>query len=152
MAQTFSNYKSRNTIRYLVGITPSGAVSFLSAGWVGRASYKEITLSSGFLNKVTFGDCVLADRGFLIEEELATRGAVLRIPAFTRGKARMSAKDAGMSRQIAHVRIHVERVICHLKKVRILNSVVPISQVDLTDDIMIVISGVVNLNPSVVNQ
>ena len=47
-SQTFANYKSINTIKYLVGITPSGAVSFLSAGWNGRAYDKEITLSSGF--------------------------------------------------------------------------------------------------------
>ena len=38
------------------------------------------------------------------------------------------------------------------KKFRILTSVIPISQADLTDDIMIVISGIVNLNPSVMNQ
>ena len=65
--QTFSNYKSRTAIKYLVGITPSGAVSFLSAGWGGRASDKEIARNSAFLDKVTFGDCVLADKGFLIE-------------------------------------------------------------------------------------
>ena len=100
-AQTFSNYKSHNTIKYLIGITPAGAVSFLSAGWGGRASDKEITLKSGFLDKLTHGDCVLADRGFLVEEELATRGAVLRIPAFTRGKKQMTAKDIDISRQIA---------------------------------------------------
>ena len=151
-AQTFSNYKSRNSIKYLIGITSSGAVSFLSAGWSGRASDKEITLNSGFLDKVTFGDCVLADRGFLIEEKLATRGAVLRVPAFTRGKVQMSAKDVDMSRQIAHVQIHVEQVIGQLKKFHILNSVIPISQVDLTDDIMIVSSGIINLSPSDVNQ
>ena len=55
-AQIFSNYISRNTIKYLVGITPSVAVSFLSASWDGRASDKGITLKSGFLEKVTFGD------------------------------------------------------------------------------------------------
>ena len=115
-AQTFSNYKSRNTIKYLVGITPSGAASFLSAGWSGRASD-----NSGFLDKATVGDCVLADRGFLTEEELATQVAVFRIPAFIRGKAQMSAKDVDMSRQIAHVQIHVERGIGQLKKFRILN-------------------------------
>ena len=87
----------------MIGITSSGAVSFLSAGWSGRASDKEITLNSGFLDKVTCGNCVLTDRGFLIEEELATRGAVLRIPAFTRGKAQISAEDLDMPRQIAHV-------------------------------------------------
>ena len=154
---SFKNFKNcvctiDCNIKYLVGITPSGTVSFLSAGWGGRASDKEITRNSGFLDKVTFGDCVLADRGFLIEEELANRGAVLRIPAFTRGKAKMSAKDVDMSRQIAHVRIHVKRVIGQLKKIRILNSVIPLSQVDLADDTMIVISGIVNLSPSVVNQ
>ena len=113
---------------------------------------KEITLNSAFLDKVTIGDCVLADRGFLIKEELATRGAVLRMPAFTRGKTQMSAKDVDMSRLIAHVRIHAKQVIGQLKNFRILNSVIPISQVDSPDDIMIVISGIVNLGPSVVNQ
>ena len=101
--QTISNYESRNTIKYLIGITPWGVASFLSAGWGGRASDQEITLNFDFLDKITFGDCLLADRGFLIEEELATRRAVLRIPAFIRGKAQMSAKDLDMSRQIAHV-------------------------------------------------
>ena len=114
-AQTFSNCKSHNTIKYLIGITPAGAVSFLSAGWGGRASDKEITLKSGFPDKLSQGDCVLADRGFLVEEEQSTREAVLRIPAFTKGKKQMAAKDIDISRQIAHVRIRVERVIGHLK-------------------------------------
>ena len=73
------------------------------------------------------GDCVLADRGFLIEEELATWGAALRIPDFTWGKTQMSAKDVDMSRQIAYVQMHVEQVIGQLKKFCILNSVIPIS-------------------------
>ena len=46
----------------------------------------EVDVNSGFLEMVSHGDCVLAGRGFLIEEELAARGAVLRIPAFIRGK------------------------------------------------------------------
>ena len=85
-AQTFSNYKSHNTIKYLIGITPARVISFLSAGWGGRASDKEITIKLGFLDKLSHGDCVLADQSFLVEEELATRGAVLRVLAFTRGK------------------------------------------------------------------
>ena len=69
-AQTYSNYKSRNTVKYLIGITPAGAISFLSAGWGGRASDKMITVNSGFLYMLYHGDCVLADRGFLVEEFL----------------------------------------------------------------------------------
>ena len=29
-AQTYSNYKKHNTVKFLVGITPCGAISFLS--------------------------------------------------------------------------------------------------------------------------
>ena len=151
-AQTFSNYKSHNTIKYLIGINPAGAVSFLLAGWGGRASDKEITLSSGFLDKLTHVDCVLADWGFLVEEELATRRAVLRTPAFTRGKKQMTAKDIDISRQIALVRIRVERAIRRLEKFTILNNTIPITQVDLTNNIMVSIGGIIDLNASVVKK
>ena len=33
-AQIWSNYKHNKTIKYLVGVTPTGLVSFLSFGWV----------------------------------------------------------------------------------------------------------------------
>ncbi len=43
--QTYSTYKHQNTVKYLIGITPQGTVSFISKGWGGRvsdkASYRE---------------------------------------------------------------------------------------------------------------
>lgn len=151
-AQTWSSYKHNNTCKYLIGISPAGAVMFLSHGWGGRVSDKQITNESGFLNKVTVGDCVLADRGFLIEEELNERGAILKIPRFTKGKSQLSAQEVDESRQLAHVRIHVERVIGWLKDYRILQTIIPISQVDLIDDVMTVVCGAINLNKSVVSR
>ena len=124
-AQVYSNYKSHNTVKYLIGVTPTDAVSFLSYAWGGRASDKMITLNSGFLEMVSNGDCILADCGFLIQE-LATHGAVLRIPAFTRGKKQLTARDVDVSQQTAHVQIHVECVIGQLNKFKILASVIPI--------------------------
>ena len=94
---------------------------------------------------------VMADRGFTIEEELATRGATLKIPAFTKNKKQMSAKDVHNSRKISNVRIHVERVIGRTKKFKILNSIIPIKMVDLLDSVMVVICVLVNLNNSVVS-
>lgn len=105
-AQTWSNYKNNNTIKYLIACSPSGGVSFISNGWGGRVSDKEITLKSGFLNLIENGDQVLADRGFTIEEDLAAHGGVLVIPAFTKGKTQLSAAEVDTSRQVANVRIH----------------------------------------------
>ena len=74
----YSNYKSHNTVKCLIGVTPAGVVSFLSYGWGRCASDKMIALKSSFLEMVSHGDCILAHLGFLIEEELAACGAVLR--------------------------------------------------------------------------
>ena len=149
-AQTWSNYKNTNTIKYLVSCTPAGAVSFLSEGWGGRVSDKEITINCGFLEYLQQGDLVLADRGFQLDQEFATHGAILKVPAFTKGKTQMSGADVDRSRQIANVRIHIERVIGRLRKFNILNTTIPISQVDLLDDALVAICGLVNLNKSVI--
>jgi hypothetical protein len=37
-AQTWSDYKKNNTLKFLVGIAPNGHISFLSKAWGGRAS------------------------------------------------------------------------------------------------------------------
>ena len=37
-ALTWSDYKSHNTVKFLVGVTPHGHISFLSSAWGGRTS------------------------------------------------------------------------------------------------------------------
>lgn len=54
----YSNYKHHNTLKFLIGITPAGAVSFLSKCWGGRVSDKELTLNSGFLDQQEYDDQV----------------------------------------------------------------------------------------------
>ena len=100
----------------MIGITPAEAVSFLSHGWSGKVSDKEITNRSKFYDLVQNGDMVMADRGFTIEEEFATRGATLKIPASAKSKKQMPGKDVHNYRKISNVRIHVERVIGRTKK------------------------------------
>lgn len=63
-AQTFSNYKHHNTIKFLIGITPQDVISFVSKGWGGRVSDKYLTENyCGLLSFLQPGDQILVDRG-----------------------------------------------------------------------------------------
>ena len=126
-AETWSSYKHHNTVKYLIGITPQGAVSFLSCGFGGRVSDKHLTENCGLLSKLLPGDIVLADRGFDIRESVGLCCAEVKIPAFTKGKQQLSPMELESTRKIAHSRIHVERVIGLVRnKYTILQSVLPI--------------------------
>ena len=125
-AQTFSSYKHHNTIKFLIGIAPQGAITFISKAWGGRTSDKWITEQCGILKNLLPGDVILADRGFNIEENAALYCAEVKIPSFTRGKKQLEAFDVESTRKIASVRIHVERVIGLVRrKYKILQSTLP---------------------------
>ena len=124
----------------------------MSHGWGGRASDKGITLKSRFLDYLQHGDCILADRELTIAEELASCGATLKIPHFIKGKIQMSRKEVDASRKISKVRIQVERVIGRLRKFRILQSNIPMTQVKKLNDVIIIIASLDNLNNSVVSK
>ncbi|XP_022518560.2 uncharacterized protein LOC103044012 [Astyanax mexicanus] len=158
-AQTFSHYKHKHTLKYLIGITPQGAVSFISKGWGGRASDKHVTENSGLLQKLLPGDLVLADRGFDIRDIVGLMCAEVKIPTFTRGRCQLDAKDVEETRKIAHLRVHVERVIgCVRTKYTILSGNIPLSMVlpcegedmVLLDKVVSVCCALTNMCPSVV--
>ena len=70
--ETWSSYKYHNTVKFLIGITPQGVISFISNSWGGRTSDKHLTEQSGFLDYILPGDIILADRGFDISASVGT--------------------------------------------------------------------------------
>lgn len=153
-AQTYSNYKRHNTIKILVGISPSGCVTFLSTCWGGRVSDRQITCDSGLLDKLVPGDVVLADRGFNMSEDFAIRGAKLIVPAFTKGKKQLSREEVEKSRMMSRARIHIERVIGRLKDFEIIKGTLPInlvkrkvdSGITSGDKLVRVVTAIINTN------
>ncbi|CAL4145287.1 unnamed protein product, partial [Meganyctiphanes norvegica] len=157
-AQMWSNYKHSHTVKYLIGIAPQGVVSFISQGYGGRTSDKQITEECGILDNLLPDDIVLADRGFDVAESIGLRCAQLKTPAFTKGKKQLSAMDVEQTRKVAHVRIHVERVIGLVRnKYTILQNRVPInllnspdSEEPLLDKLVTISCALSNLSPSIV--
>ena len=125
----YSQYKSHVTYNGLLGIAPSGAITFVSQLFDGSISDKEIVRKSGFLQKYLWdaGDSVMADRGFLIEDDLKQFGVNLNIPAFLDGREQFTAAELKESQTIASVRIHVERAIQRVKNFKILRNEIPLT-------------------------
>ena len=128
-AQSYSAYKHHQTVKYLIGITPQGTVCFLSEGWGGRVSDKHLTENCNLLSNLIPGDTILADRGFDIKESVGLYCAKVTMPSFTKGKKQWSRIKVEQSRQIAIVRIHVERVIGLVhQKYKILQGTQPVTK------------------------
>ena len=153
--QTYSSYKSHNTLKVLVSITPNGSFNFVSSAWSGNVSDKHITKHSGFLDKVEADDMIMADRGFTIQDLLLERKASLIIPPFTRkcswGKGkRLNLDEIQKTRNIAQTRIHVERAIGRLKNYQLLSCVIPLTMKERMTSIIKVAAALCNLQPPLV--
>lgn len=63
----YSNYKSRDTLKWLVGLSPCGHISFISDAFPGAISDADLTQLSEVLAEILTGPAggVMADKGFL---------------------------------------------------------------------------------------
>ena len=77
---TYSQYKSSNTFKLLISMSPILHFNFVSKLYSGSISDKEIVNVSGFLEKLNPGDAVMADKGFNIQDLLALHDTVLIDP------------------------------------------------------------------------
>lgn len=145
---TFSSYKNHNTYKGVIGISPSGAVIFISDLYPGSISDKELTRRCGILDLLEQGDSVMADRGFNIEEELALIGVQLNIPPFLRGKDQLTERELIETRRIASLRIHVERAMEQLKNFHVLDRPLPPSFRNIANQVFFVCAILTNFNPS----
>ncbi len=141
---TWSSYKHWNTAKLLVGITPTGVISFIPPLWTGSVSDKEIVRNSGLVNILEEGDAVMADKGFLVRDLLVMKKVSLISPAYCRGP-RLSSRGVTHTRRVASLRSHVERMILKLKQFRILSGVIPLTMKPMLDNIIFVCAALCNL-------
>ena len=100
----------------------------------------------------------MANRGFRIHESIWFHQAELSIAAFTKGKDQLDPVDLEKTREIAKVRIHVERVLGLLcQKYTVLQGTLPIdflssngNKCPVIDRIIKVCSALTNLCPPII--
>ena len=149
---TFSSYKHHNTFKVLIGISPGGVITFVSDLWGGRVSDQQITKDCGLLALLSEHDRVMADRGFDIQDLLATKHITLNKPPSLGEKTQLLAKEVEETRRIAAVRIHVERAIGRIKTYRLLQGVLPISLAHVANEVFSTCAFLTNFSPPVLSS
>jgi len=94
-----------------LGLHLKDSYFFICKGYGGRASEKFIVEDSSFLDCIDFGDLILADRGFTIHESVPWKMGSSKIPSFVGKRNQLNSVEEDESRDLARVRVHVERVI-----------------------------------------
>ncbi|XP_033107229.1 uncharacterized protein LOC117109097 isoform X1 [Anneissia japonica] len=147
-SECYSHYKHHATLKGLLGVDPKGGVIFVLQLFEGSISGKELVNRSGFLNilkskincgEILKGDVIMADRGFLIEEELVAMGLQLNSPPVLREKGSFNVNDVIRIQTVAKHRIHIERAIGKIKCFRIFQSAIPIAMFGTINQIWSVI-------------
>ena len=108
---------------------------FVSQLYEGSISDKQIVTRSGFLEvlkhkiavgEIKEGDAVMADKGFDIGDKLKELKLELNIPPYLIDKVGFEEDDVINTQTIAKHRIHVERVICKIRRFLIFHSIIPV--------------------------
>lgn len=114
-AKSFSKYKGCNTIKYLLCVTPDGMICYVSKGFGGRSSDLAITTACKLNKSLRAKFSVMADRGFKgVESVLLQKGSKLYRPP-SASNSKMSKAEVKLTKQIASLRIHVERAIKRIR-------------------------------------
>ena len=135
---TFSNYKGKTTGKILLGITPAGAICFISDVFGGRITDGDLIKQSGIIGKLVgegFGGKgyhVMADRGFNGMAQLLMAAGMHYVapPSKRKDEKQFVRDDAKITRDVANLRIHVERAIGAVKQWRFLDRKVDSQQMD----------------------
>ena len=126
-SELYSHYKGTTTFKSLVGIAPSGLLTFVSSLYAGSISDKHITMVSGILDLLDSGDQVMADKGFVIQDLLEKKECMLVIPNFLARKGQFTKEETEENEKIANLRVHVERAIRRFKEFHIFDAPIPLN-------------------------
>lgn len=148
---TYSHYKSSNTFKLLISMSPIMHINYVSKLYSGSISDKEIVNVSGFLEKLQPDDTVMADKGFNIQDLLALHNSVLIAPPIMR-KNTVSARASTATRRVATARVHIERMIRKLKLFNFLRGVIPLLCKPYISSAVTVCAILVNLQPPVIKE
>ena len=153
-SSTWSNYKNKNTLKCIIGISPRGVVTYVSDTYGGSASDRQIIERSELLHKDMFvpGDSIMADRGIMVQDIFASNNVQVNTPTTMKGKNQLPSSTVIKDRRIASKRVHVERVIGLAKTFKILKHDLNHNRTPIGGRILFVCFAIQNFRPCIVSD
>lgn len=151
---TWSSYKNKNTLKTMVGISPSGCVTYISPLYGGATSDRQIMERSSLLLAREFDndDSIMADRGIMVQDLFANQNVLVNTPTMLKGKSQLDPHDVVKDRRCSSKRVHVERVIGLAKTNKILTKPLSHDLVKYADEIVFVCFVLCNFKPNLVGR
>lgn len=109
------------------------------------------------MDKVEPGDAIMVDRGFNVADLLLEKKAKLHMPPFTRKKDGseqriLNQNEIEKTREIASLRIHVERAIERMKNYKLLSRTIDTRLWPLLDQITVIVAVMCNMEPPLLKE
>lgn len=138
----------------MIGVTPSGAVSYVSDAYEGSASDRVIVERSELLNKgmLERGDSIMADRGIMVQDLFANNEVQVNTLTYLKGESQLDAQEVVHDRRVASKHIHFQRVIGLAKKYKILQVELSHSKLQLVSRIIFVCFVLSNFRNCIVDK
>ncbi|KAM4627322.1 uncharacterized protein ACJ7VT_002294 [Polymixia lowei] len=125
-SETFSQYKSHTTLKGIIGVSPHGAVTFVSPLYSGALSDNVLFKQSGIIPLLDKDMAVMVDKGFRVDDLVPCK--VYR--PFLSKKSQLSHDEVLVTEDIAQLRIHVERINGRIKENKVLDTIIPLTLAD----------------------
>ena len=94
----------------------------------------------------------LVDRGFNVQDIFLSCQVRVVFPPFKGRTAQFSKEQVFRSKDIAKACIHIERATGRIKEFDLLKNEMPLTLLDLADDIWIIAGAVSNLQPPLIKE
>ena len=98
-----SSYKNTNTVKTMIGITPRGAVNFISDTFAGSTSDRQIIEKSDLVEGHMFepGEILMIDHGGPCQDLLAKQQMAVNAPTSMKGKTQLPPETVIKDRRIS---------------------------------------------------
>lgn len=145
--------KQESSIKFVLGIAPSGLIIFKSEPHEGHESNNSIFTNSKILENLdSTKEAIMTDDTLNIQASCAENNITLIKPSKLGNKKCFSRNDVELIKNIAAARIHVDRTLQRFQMFKIMQAKVSWRLLPYLNNICTVIAGLVNMNNPVLPE